>query len=266
MKTGSSTYLKKQRIVITEAMRQLKYQDRFYRRWVKADGLVKSFIAVEETDLMVLSKGLLDLKFLRRRVKFFRRQITGYIAQDRHFAVSLKPVQVKPRAPAIVKMMSRAASRVNVGPMAAVAGCISEVLTKDLLRKGEKEIIIENGGDIYLSRQKRVRVINIFAGASKFSSKLSLVIYPQQTPCGVCASSGSFGHSLSFGNADSVVIAASSAAIADAAATAVCNLVKSRDDFEKAIGFAKKIREIFGVLIILDGYLAAWGKIEINKN
>ena len=41
---------------------------------------------------------------------------------------------------------------------------------------------------------------------------------------GICTSSGTVGHSLSFGKADAVVVTAGSATLADAAATAICNV------------------------------------------
>ena len=162
--------------------------------------------------------------------------------------------------------MAQAGKACNVGPMAAVAGGIAQLLANDLKRCGALELIIENGGDIFLSKQKKDRLISVFAGDSKFSAKLNLLIDPSQTPCGVCASSATFGHSLSFGNADSVVILARDAALADSAATATCNLVKSRNDFKKAINFAKNIRGIFGAVIILGDNLATWGDVQIKKS
>ena len=144
-------------------------------------------------------------------------------------------------------------------------GGIAQVLAQSLTDKGYRQIIIENGGDLYLSRQKRKRVIGVFAGSSKFSRRIALEIKPSQTPCGICASSASFGHSLSFGEADCAVILAKDAALADAAATAVCNLIKSTDNFKHGIEFSKKIPGIFGVLIVLGNSLASWGDIQIKK-
>ena len=117
----------------------------------------------------------------------------------------------------------------------------------------------------YISKQKKERSIAVFAGDTKFSGKLNLLIKPQQTPCGVCTSSATFGHSLSFGGADSAIILAAGAAVADAAATAVCNLVRSKNDLKKAIDFAKKIHGVFGAVIIFEDNLATWGKLQIGS-
>lgn len=237
---------------------------RFYREWVKADGFIKTHLSVEETDIEILSESALDKVWLKQRIVDYRRDIQRYIDRDPRFLNALKPIHVELDAPEIVKQMAEAARFANVGPMAAVAGCIAQFLTQDLLNRGYKEIIIENGGDIFMSRQIQARSIGIYAGGSRLSGRISLLIKATQTPCGVCTSSATFGHSLSFGRADGVVILAKDAAVSDALATAACNMVNSKDDFKKAIAFARKIKGVFGVVIILGDNLASWGEIEIK--
>jgi ApbE superfamily uncharacterized protein (UPF0280 family) len=246
-------------------MKQNRQQRRFYRQWIKPGDLIKTHIAVEETDLLILSKRRPDLKFIRERIYCLRQDIKDYIARDRRFAVSLKPINVELNAPAVIRLMAEAGRACNVGPLAAVAGSIAQLLSQDLTERGYGELIIENGGDIFLARQKKDRIISIFAGKTKFSGKLNLLIKPARTPCGVCTSSATIGHSLSFGNADSVVILAKQAALADSLATATCNLVKSRHDLKRAINFAKKFSGVFGVVIILKDNLASWGQIEFKN-
>ncbi|MGD9014602.1 MAG: UPF0280 family protein [Candidatus Omnitrophota bacterium] len=246
-------------------MKQNRYQKRVYRHWIKSGDFIKTHVVIEQTDLLILSKTCLDLKFIKQRIGCLRQDIKDYIIQDKRFKDSLKPIAIELNAPPIIKMMSEASKACNVGPMAVVAGSIAQLLARDLEDRGHTELIIENGGDIYLSKQKKNRSIAIFAGKSKFSGKLNLLVKASQTPCGICASSATFGHSLSFGNADSVVIFAKSAALADAVATATCNLVKSKNDFKTGIDFAKKIPQVFGAVIILEDHLVTWGNIEIKN-
>ena len=78
-------------------------------------------------------------------------------------------------------------------------------------------------------------------------------------------STGETTSSLSFGKADAVVVLAKSAALADAAATAIGNIVKDVSDFEKALSLAKKIRGLKGVLIVKGDQLAVRGKIQLVK-
>ena len=236
----------------------------FYRQWVKAGDLIKTHITVEETDLQILADKPLNRTWLKQRILSYRRDIQVYITKEKRFLTSLKPIAIELNAPLIIRQMAQASKLANVGPMAAVAGSIAQLLAKDLKTLGCREVIIENGGDIFLTRQKRARKILIFAGDSKFSGKLTLLVKPSKTPCGICTSSATFGHSLSFGNADSVVILAKDAALADAVATATCNLIKSNNDLKGGIKFAKKFLGVFGVVIILGEDFASWGKIEIN--
>jgi hypothetical protein len=193
-----------------------------------------------------------------------RWDIENYIARDRRFLIALKPIEVELRAPAIVKEMANQAKIVNVGPMAAVAGAIAQFLGQELLKKGLKEVIIENGGDIFLKIKKH-RLIGIYAGKSKFSGRLSLRINPDDTPLGIATSSGTVGHSLNFGNADAVVILGKNTILADALATAASNLVKTKQDFPRAVDFVKKIPGILGLVIIMKNNLVSWGKIELVK-
>lgn len=246
-------------------MKSSKYQKRFYRDFVRADDLYKSQITVRETDLHILTDKPVDKFFVEKKIIFYRAQIESYIQKDRNFLDSLKPITVELNAAPIVKKMSSAVREANVGPMAAVAGAIAEFLGKDLLRKGCKEVIIENGGDIFL-KITQPRIVGIYAGKSKPLSKLYLKIKPEDTPLGICTSSGTVGHSLSFGLADSVVILAKSAVLSDAVATATANLVRKKSDFKKAIDFASSIKNVSGVVIILKNSLASCGNIEFAKN
>ena len=91
-------------------------------------------------------------------------------------------------------------------------------------------------------------------------------IWPEETPLGVCTSSGTIGHSLSFGAADAVVVTSKSASFADAAATAICNIVKTVDDIDNAIKFSQSMSNIIGVVIIKEDKLGIWGKIRIKRN
>ena len=245
-------------------MKSKNYQPRFYRDWVKQqEGLIKKEVVVGESDILISADSELDEKFLRDKIVYYRKQIEDYISSDNHFVTSLKPITVSKDAPQIVKDMSSAAHKAGVGPMAAVAGAIVEYLSRDLKDK-TGELIIENGGDIFLKTQKKRR-IGIFAGDSSLSGKLSLEIEPDRTPVGICTSSGTVGHSLSFGIADAAIVLAKSPILADAVATAVGNIVKNIDDIKKAIEFAKSIKDISAVAIISGEAFSAWGDLKISK-
>lgn len=245
-------------------MKTNKYQRRFYRDWVRAKDLYLTRITDKETDLEILTDKPTDKSFLKERVRKYRLDIENYIAKDRRFLTALKPLEVELNAAAIVKEMSRAAKKANVGPMAAVAGAIAQFLGRDLLRRGYKEVIIENGGDIFMVTLKN-RQIRIYAGKSKLSNKLSLEIKAKDTPLGICTSSGTVGHSLSFGMADGAVILSKNTSLADAVATATANRINKKEDLKKTIAFTASIKGIRGAIIIFKKNLACWGNIELKK-
>jgi ApbE superfamily uncharacterized protein (UPF0280 family) len=242
-------------------MKNHKYQKRFYRDWVYPGNLFCRKVVVRETDLNILCDKPIDEKYVTARIIKYRQQIEEYISKDEKFLTALKPLAVEFSAAQIVREMAASALKANVGPMATVAGAIAGYLGRDLLRKGARAVIIENGGDIFLKVTRPIKV-GLFAGKKNLLSRLNLKIMPQETPLGICASSGTIGHSLSFGNADCVVIMARNAALADAVATATANRVQAKTDLEKAVKFARSIKGVKAAVIILKNNLASWGKIE----
>ena len=173
----------------------------------------------------------------------------------------MEPYQTEKDAPAIVKEMTKASQLAGVGPMAAVAGAIAEAVGKDLL-PFSPEIIVENGGDIFLKILKK-RLVGIYAGQSPFTGTIALEIKPPETPLGICTSSASIGHSLSLGSADAVIALSPSTPLADAIATAIGNVVKDAEDIPKAIEKAQRIEGLHGIVIIKDDKIAICGKVKI---
>jgi ApbE superfamily uncharacterized protein (UPF0280 family) len=239
-----------------------KYEERTYREWIRHNDLVKIRILEDETDLLI--SGSIDLtEQAQKSVSFYRKQLKDYIARDRKFLIALKPMDVAQDAPEIVKDMENASRLAGVGPMAAVAGAIDESVAKDLLPLSD-QLIIENGGDNFIKSSVE-RTIGIFAGKSPFTGKLGLLIKPEQTPLGICTSSGTVGHSLSFGKADAVIILSKWTSLADAVATATGNIVKTENDIQKGIDFARSIEGVEGVVIIVGSKIGFWGNINIVK-
>ena len=236
--------------------------DRTYRRLTSQRNYSHFAVKISETDLYILADSdLSDLacqSALRCRV-----QIEEYIRIHPEFRTSLVPVAGDKLAPDIVRDMLMASDRAGVGPMASVAGAIAEHVGKDLL-KASANVMVENGGDIYLNVTDPV-LIGIFAGDSPLTGRIALSIEAKETPVGICTSSGTVGHSLSFGIADAVCIKSKSTALADAAATAVGNLIRKKSDIKKGLERAMSIPGVLGVLIITGDTLAVQGKMELRR-
>ena len=236
------------------------YEPRTYRHWVKDKDLVSFNVVVKETDLYIRASHNLKRKALKLVLKY-RDTLERYIERHPTFLTSLKPFPVGDDAPHIVKSMSESAGKVGIGPMASVAGAIAEFVGTDLLAFSP-EIIVENGGDIYLKSLKK-RLIGIYAGKSPLTGRIGLEINGGDTPLGICTSSGTIGHSLSYGKADAVVALSQSATLADAAATAIGNLITQSSDIPSGIEFAKGIEGLKGLLIIKDDKVGLWGEVKI---
>ncbi len=235
-------------------------EPRIYRHWVEGKDLSIFNVVVKETDLYIRASTNLKRKAHRLVLKY-RSQLERYIERYPEFLTSLEPLTISQDAPYIVKRMAEATQKTGVGPMAAVAGAIAECVGTELL-PFSPEIIVENGGDIYLKSLTQ-RVIGIYAGKSVLTGKIGLEIKGEDTPMGICTSSGTVGHSLSFGKADAAIVLAPSAALADAAATAIGNLIQQPDDIIRGIEFAEKTQGLKGVVIIIDDHIGLWGEVKI---
>ena len=236
------------------------YQPRTYRRWIRDDDLVSFDVAIKETDLYIRAASNLEAQAIEAVIKN-RTPLEEYIKSHPLFLHSLEPFCVDDDAPAIVRDMAQAARVAGVGPMAAVAGAIAEAVGKDLLVY-TPEVIVENGGDIFM-KILRPRLIGVFAGESPFTGKIALEINPEETPLGVCTSSGTVGHSLSLGAADAVIALSRSTALADAAATAIGNKVRTADDIDVAIEQAQAIDGLAGVVVIKGDKMGMWGSVKL---
>ncbi|MFA5055966.1 MAG: UPF0280 family protein [Dehalococcoidia bacterium] len=237
-------------------------QLRIYHNWVKYSDLVSFRVADKESDVQISAMGDFRVE-AQAEIKRCRSELERYIEQNLEFLVTLDPIDVSEDAPSIVAIMASAAKKAGVGPMAAVAGAIAEDIGHVLMKRSA-EVIVENGGDIFIHIRKPRR-IGIFAGNSPLSGKLAIDIEPDDIPLGVCTSSGTVGHSLNFGVADAVVVISPSTALADAAATAVSNIVQSADDIPAAIDLAQSIDGVTGVVIIVGDKLGVWGQVKLSK-
>ncbi len=238
------------------------FEPRKYRDLMSGQNLVYFNCMVKETDLQVGANRLMEGE-VRAAVVRYRQQIEDYIRANPEFLISLSPVDAKPWAPEIVKRMCWAGQMAGVGPMAAVAGAVSESVGQDMLDNWyTREIIVENGGDIFM-KTDIPRKVGIYAGNSPLSQAFAVEVRPEQSPLGVCTSAGTVGHSLSFGRADAAVILARDAALADAVATATGNWAHGEDDLERAVEFALSIEGVFGALVILGDRMTAAGDVRL---
>ena len=80
-----------------------------------------------------------------------------YIRKNKLFQLSQEPIKVnEDNLPAIIQKMYFSSDICDVGPMACVAGTISELSLNYLIENDSKYSIVENGGDIALINDSTV--------------------------------------------------------------------------------------------------------------
>jgi len=235
-------------------------EDRFYRKNVSRKDYIVYEVKHEETDILVSTDDNFYSNTLDIIIKY-RNYIKNYIKSNPDFLTSFSPLPDNDYAPPIVQDMLHAAKMVGVGPMASVAGAIAQYVGTDL-KKLSRNVIIENGGDNYLDAEKEV-IISLYAGKSPLSEKIAIKITPEQMPCGVCTSSATVGHSVSFGLADAVCVVSPSAILADAAATALGNRIRTQNDINGVLEEGRVLNDISGVVIILGDKMGVVGNITL---
>ncbi|MBN2559325.1 MAG: UPF0280 family protein [Phycisphaerae bacterium] len=189
-----------------------------------------------------------------------RAILDAYIRSHEEFLTSFAPVELRAGAPEVARRMARAAHLVDVGPMAAVAGTMAQLAAEAALRAGADEVIVDNGGDLYLSVTAPATVA-LHAGAAKLGDRLAFAVSPDETPVAICSSSGTMGHSMSLGACDLATVVAPDAALADAAATLAANLVKTVDDVDAALERIAALEGVQGVLIVKDDRVGLAGRL-----
>jgi ApbE superfamily uncharacterized protein (UPF0280 family) len=165
-------------------------------------------------------------------------------------------------APVDVKHMIECGQRSGTGPMASVAGLFS-YRTGTYLRDNYyiSELYVENGGDIFLVNKDIIHIA-LFAGASPLSNKLAFELPAGEW--GISTSSGTVGHSYSYGKADAVTVICRDPLISDAWATALANRIQGVEDIETVLEFTESVNEIAGCMIIYKDTLGVRGNLKIK--
>ncbi len=222
--------------------------------------LFKETFQIKESQCTVISDKPEGIQTAKNSIKRHRHMLEAYIRTNPKFFHTLEPVPA-PHKPLVAKLMAEAAEKANVGPMAAVAGVLADLAVKAMLRAGYKVAVVENGGEISAMANVPIDVA-VAVGDEPLSKRFGFRL--TEFPIGVATSSGRFSHALSFGDAEAATVFCKNAGLADAAATAVCNVVKGEDcqaAIQAGINKALSIQGVEGVLIIYKGAVGTAGKV-----
>lgn len=224
------------------------------------DGLYKILWEYKETKVTIKIDDLTAGKLVVTLIYEARKSLDLYTHIHPDFFTSLFPIDPKSSAPEVAFLMADAADKADVGPSAAVAGALVDIAVKDI---SAAYLLVENGGEIF-AQVDRATPISINAGTSPFSKRILFNVTREDGAIGIGTSSASIGHALTFGDADAATVISDSAAVADAAATAICNAVVkpiSKTSLKEGVRIAKKIKGVKGTIIIAGDYMIAWGDL-----
>jgi ApbE superfamily uncharacterized protein (UPF0280 family) len=240
-------------------MEPVRFTIRDYRERARPEGLVFFGATVLETDLWIAAET--DLKEeAERSIRQHRAELEHYIGRHPDFVTTFSPWKEPFSEGSVVAAMVTAANMVGTGPMSAVAGSLAEVVARDLSRHSP-QVLVENGGDLYLLGTDRARV-GLWAGLSPLSGRIALALDPEGG-IAVCTSSGTVGPSYSFGQSDCATVISPSGALADAAATELGNRVKAPSDIEDALDWVLSLTGVMGAVIIIGEVFGAKGEVEL---
>jgi len=222
--------------------------------------LFKERFALKESQCTIISDKQQAIKAAIESIKRNYQELELYVKVNPKFLYTLTPI-VAPEKPLVARLMTLVAEKADVGPMAAVAGAIADLAVKDMTYEGCEVAVVEDGGEISAVSNRSVDVA-IAAGEEPLSKRFGFRL--AEFPIGVATSSGRFSHALSFGDAETATVFCKNAALADAAATAVGNIVKGEDaqaGIQAGINRGLSIEGVEGVLIIYKGQVGTAGKI-----
>lgn len=245
------------------------YEPRWYRQNMGArfKSVVYTYL---ETDIWIaydITSTLSEAKVLSLvdiKCKELRKIFDEHFLYYPEFEHSLKPIDSVPSTPKIIQELSELSLKSEVGPMAGIAAAFAREIGSFIkLQCGFNEVIVENGGDIYLDIQDDVSV-QLYAGEHPLSNKIHLIIEAVESPLGLCASSGTFGHSLSFGKADLVAVACKNPLLADQLATSFANRIHHSRDIQTLLNENRHDHELLSLIILADKEFGMKGKFKLK--
>jgi ApbE superfamily uncharacterized protein (UPF0280 family) len=191
-----------------------------------------------------------------------RLRLEDYIKKHPSFPWALDPIEVRKDAPEVVRRMAAAARRAGVGPMAAVAGALADLALEAMAPYRTSIKVVENGGEV-CALSSHPLILGVYA-PPPVSHAIGFLLQPWEMPLGIGTSSVSLGGGFTFGEAELVTIFAVDAALADAAATAICNEVRgnfSDDSLRRILSHALSIKGVYGALIMWNGRIGTIGRL-----
>lgn len=244
--------------------------------------IYKTHFIEKESDITIISDSRTAISRAKMSFQIHRANLENYAQKNSDFLKSFSPIKVNSNYK-VIELMAEVAFLCDVGPMAAVAGALADLMLEEMkLKKRNKDLnyeeckiaLVENGGEIAIDSEDPMKIA-LYAGQNELNLNIGFLVKKEDCPLGIGTSSATVGHAISLGQSDAVTIFAINAALADAAATKVGNEVKGKDiekSIKRGLDIADQIEGVKGAFISRENKVGQIGKlpqlikIEGNKN
>lgn len=200
-----------------------------------------------------------ERELLTEKVNIILSEIREYLPILKQKAYKIKNTKKMPGVPKKMIEAVKVVDEETLTPMAAVAGSLADEMKEFLKNEGIDLVSVNNGGDISICN-KYGRKLMISIGDIHTGEGLPYIISVDRLVDYGVATSGFGGRSFTLGLADSATVIAGTGAVADAAATFICNCTNVASDQV----VRKKASEIDPLTDIPDEYITVEIK-QLNK-
>ncbi|TXT59466.1 MAG: hypothetical protein BAJALOKI3v1_1060001, partial [Promethearchaeota archaeon] len=124
----------------------------------------------KESDITIISDSKEAISKAKEAFYTHRAILETYTSKNSDFLTSFSPVPVK-KDYKIIQLMAEAAEICDVGPMAAVAGALADLMIEAMRKDAPgyslpKIALVENGGEIIIDSEKPMKVA-LYAGQNE---------------------------------------------------------------------------------------------------
>ena len=170
-----------------------------------------------------------EKELLVEKVKSILAEIREFLPVLKQKAYKIKNTKHMPDVPKKMVEAVKTIDEASLTPMAAVAGSVADGIKEFLRNEGLDLLSVNNGGDISIFNKKG-RGLKIDIGDINTGERSPYMLKIEQLIDFGLATSGFGGRSFTLGLADIVTVIAATGAVADAAATFICNCTNIDSD------------------------------------
>lgn len=170
-----------------------------------------------------------EKELLVEKVNSILGEIREYLPVLKQKAYKIKHTKHLPDVPRKMVEAAKTIDEASLTPMAAVAGSVADAIKEFLQSQRLDFVSVNNGGDISIFN-KMGKSLKIDIGDIQTSESSSYMLNIEHFTNYGLATSGFGGRSFTLGLADIVTVVAATGALADAAATFICNCTNTESE------------------------------------